>query len=70
MIFKSIGMLLVSKSGLVGGNAVGMFHHYCFDLLLLNISSIFMENNNVVAFLFPFHISMPLANLWLIRLQG
>ena len=30
----------------------------------------YRENNDVIVFLFPFHIFMPLANLWLIRLQG
>ena len=30
----------------------------------------FRENNNVVVFPILFHIFMPLANLWLIRLQG
>ena len=30
----------------------------------------FRENGNVVIVPFPFHICMPLANLWLIRLQG
>jgi hypothetical protein len=34
------------------------------------ISSSFLENNNVVVFPIPFHIFMPLTNLWLIRLQG
>jgi hypothetical protein len=29
----------------------------------------FRKNNNVVVFPIPFHIFMPLANLWLIRLQ-
>ena len=32
--------------------------------------SLFRENNNVVVFPIPFHIFMPLANLWLIRLRG
>ena len=34
------------------------------------ISSTFREKNKVVEFPFPFHIFMPLANLWLILLQG
>ena len=34
------------------------------------ISSHFRENNNVVVFLFPSHIFMPLANLWFICFQG
>ena len=34
------------------------------------MSSPFRENNTVVAFTFAFHISIPLANLWFIRLQG
>ena len=33
-------------------------------------TSLFRENNNVVVFPIPFPIFMPLANLWLIRLQG
>ena len=32
--------------------------------------SLFRENNNVVVFPIPFHIFMPYANRWLIRLQG
>ena len=32
--------------------------------------SLFRENNNVVVFPIPFQIFMPLANWWLIRLQG
>ena len=34
------------------------------------IFSPFRVNNNVVLFPLPFHVFMPLANLWLIRLQG
>jgi hypothetical protein len=30
----------------------------------------FRENNNVIVFPISFHIFMPLANLWLIHLQG
>ena len=33
-------------------------------------NSSFRENNNVVVFPIPFYIFMPLANLWLIRLEG
>ena len=42
----------------------------CLLLSWCTISSLFRENNNVVLFLFPIHIFMPLANLWCIRLQG
>ena len=34
------------------------------------ISSLFKENNNVVVLPFPFHIFIPLANLWFIRLRA
>ena len=36
----------------------------CPLLSWCKISSPFKENNNVVVFPFPFHIFMPLANLW------
>ena len=42
----------------------------CPLLSCCTISSPFWENNNVVVFPFPFHISMPLANLWIMRLKG
>jgi hypothetical protein len=42
----------------------------CPLLSLCTISSLFRENNNVVVFPFPFHIFMPLANMWFILLQG
>ena len=68
-----VGMLLVSRSGLVEEDAVEVFHYYGFHLiysfLMYNFKS-FRENNNVVVFPFPFHIFMPLANLWFFRLQG
>ena len=41
----------------------------CHLLTLRKIASPFRENNNVVVFLFPFHIFMPLANLWFIQQQ-
>jgi hypothetical protein len=41
----------------------------CPLLSWCKMSSHFRENNNVVVFPIPFHIFMPLANLWLIRLQ-
>ena len=34
------------------------------------VSSPLRGNNNVVVFPFPFHVFMPLANLWFIHLQG
>ena len=40
----------------------------CPLLSWCKVSSPLRENNNVVEFPFPFHISMPLANLWLIHL--
>ena len=40
----------------------------CPLLSLCKISSPFRENKNMVVFPFPFHIFMPLANLWFIRL--
>ena len=42
----------------------------CPLLFWCRISSPFRENNNVVVFQFHFHILMPLAHLWFIRLQG
>jgi hypothetical protein len=57
-------MLLVSRSGLGEENAVEVFHH-CG----VNLSSTFRENNNVLLLPFPFHIFMPLANLWFIHVQ-
>ena len=68
-----VGMLLVSRSGLVEQDAVKVFHYYGFHLsssfLMYNFKS-FQGNNNVVVFPFPFQIFMQLANLWFIRLQG
>ena len=43
-----------------------VFQHYGVHL---SSSSHFRENNNVVAFLFPFHTSMPLVNMWFIALK-
>ena len=37
---------------------------------LCKISSPFGENRSVLVFAFSFHIFMPLANFWFIRLQG
>ena len=34
------------------------------------ISSLIRKNNNVLFLQFPFHISMPLAELWFIQIQG
>ena len=65
-----IELLLVSRSGLVEEDAVEVFHYYGFHVSSSFIESPFMENNNVVLFPFPFHIFMPLAKLWFIRLQG
>ena len=68
-----IGMLLVSRFGLVEEDAVDEFHYNGFTCPLLSwckISSPIKENNNVILFLFPFHIIMSLANLWFIHLQG
>jgi hypothetical protein len=69
-----VGMLLVSRSGLMEEDAVEVFHHYGFHLsssfLMYNFKFFFMENNIVAVFPFPFHIFMPLANLQFIRLQG
>ena len=42
----------------------------CPLLSWCKISSSFRENSNVVVFKFPFHICMPLVNLWFIHLQG
>ena len=39
---------------------VGRCHQFLSEFLAV---SLFRENNNVVVFQFPFHISMPLANL-------
>ena len=68
-----VGMFLVSRSGLVVGDAVEVFHYYGFHLsssfLMYNVKS-FRETNNVVVFSFPFHFFMTLANLWFSRLQG
>ena len=48
-----IGMLLVSKSGLVEEDAVKVFHYVftCLRLSECKISSPLRENNNVVVFL-------------------
>ena len=56
-----VGVLLVSRSGLVEEDAVEVFHYHGFSWC--TISSLFRENNNVVVFQFPFHIFMPLVNL-------
>ena len=69
MIDWFIGMLLVSRSGLVEDN---VFHPMVFNCPLLSLcktSSPFRENNNVV-FQFPFHVFLPLAKLCFIHLQG
>ena len=69
----NIDMLLVGRPGLVKMNVVELFHLYGVHLsssFLIKISSPFRENNNVVVFPYPFHILMPLVNLWLIHLQG
>jgi hypothetical protein len=42
----------------------------CTFLYWCKISSPFTENNNVIVFQFSFHIFMPLAKFWFIRLQG
>ena len=42
----------------------------CPLLSWCKISSPFRENSNVVVFPLPFHIFMPLTNMWFIRLQG
>ena len=68
-----VGMLLVSRSGLVEEDVVEVFHYYGFHLFSFywcTISTLFRENNNLAVFPFPYHIFMPLANLWFIRLQG
>ena len=68
-----IGMLLVSRSGLVEEDAVEVFHYYGFHLsssFLMQNFKPFQVNNNVVVFPIHLHIFMPLANLCLIRLQG
>ena len=68
-----ISMLRVSRFRLVEVNVVEVFDHFDFHFFLLSsckISSSFRENNNMIVFLFPFHIFMPFANLCLIRLQG
>jgi hypothetical protein len=66
-------MLLVSRFELVEEDAVEVFHYCGFHLssffLMYNFMN-FRENNNVVVFPFPFHIFLPLANLWFIRSQG
>ena len=70
---RLIGMLLVSRSGVVEGDDAEVFILMVFTCSLLswcNISSPIRENNNVVVFPFPSHIFIPLANLWLIRLKG
>jgi hypothetical protein len=66
-------MLLVNGSGLVEENSVEVFHLYGVQLStssFIEISSPYEENNTVVVFLFPFHISIPLPDFWFIRLQG
>ena len=68
-----IGMLLVSRSLLVEENAVEVLHERVFTCLLLSwrkISSPFWEINNVVVFLFPFHIFKPLTSLWFVHFLG
>ena len=68
-----IGLLLVTRFRLVEEIAVEVFHHYGVHMssfFLCKISNPFRENNNLVVFPFPSHISMPLANVWFIRLQG
>ena len=60
-----VGMLLVSKSGLVEKRMpLKCSITLVFTCPLLSrctISSLFRENNNVVVFPFPLHIFMPLA---------
>ena len=66
-------MPLVSRSGLVKENAIKVSITMVFTCPLLfwcKVSSPLKENFNVVIiFPFPFHIFMPFANLWIIRLQ-
>ena len=74
VIHSFIRVLLAIKSGRVEDNAVEVFHHYDvhFFLLFLDVKFVksFQGKNNVVVFQFPFHIFMPLINLWFISLQG
>ena len=63
---------LLPNKLLVEQDAVQVSHYYGFHLsssFLMNIKY-FREKSNVVVFPFPFHVFMPLANLWFIRLQG
>ena len=62
-------MLLVSKSGLAEENVVEVFHRYGVHWCSFSLC-IFKGNNKMAVFPFPFHIFMPLANLWFIRFQG
>ena len=59
-------------SGLVEEDAVEVFHYNGFHLsssfLMHNFKS--FQRKYEIVFPFPFHIFMPLANLWFIRLQG
>ena len=66
-------MLLGSRSGLVEEHNVEVFHHYgvnLFSSFLCKISSHFREKNNVVIFIVPFYIFMPLSNLQFVCFQG
>ena len=63
-----IGMLLVSRSGLVEEDAVEVVHYYGFYLSSSSLN--YFRENNVVVFPFPFQIFMLLTNLWFIRLEG
>jgi hypothetical protein len=53
-------------------NDVEVFYHsHILNVLFfLDVKFPFRENSNTVVFSFPFHIFMPLANLWFISLQG
>ena len=61
-----IAMLLV-RSALVEEDGAEVFHHYFVHLSCSFLSE--FQNNNVTVYPFPYHIFMPLANVWFICLR-
>ena len=65
--------MLICRSVLMEENAFDVFHPFSFLFFFFSwgkISIPFSKKQNVMVFPFPFPISMPLSNLWFIRLQG
>ena len=70
VIDELISMPPASSSGLIEEDALKVFYHYNVHLSSSFYYVKLISENNEMAFLFPFHIYISLANLWFIRLQG